>query len=69
MDSTFNVLAAALRRIKREAIAAAPTAAADDVIADAPLLQQWVPGKHSNLYPATLWRGRTFSCYVATMHS
>ena len=42
MDSTFNALAAALRRIKREAIAAAPTAAPDDVIADAALLQQWV---------------------------
>lgn len=47
MDSTFNALAAALRRIKREAIAAAPTAAADDVIADAPLLQQWVPGNYT----------------------
>lgn len=47
MDSTFNALAAALRRIKREAIAAAPTAAPDDVIADAPLLQQWVPGNYT----------------------
>lgn len=47
MDSTFNALAAALRRIKRDAIAAAPTAAADDVIADAPLLQQWVPGNYA----------------------
>ena len=47
MDSTFNALAAALRRIKREAIAAAPTAAPDDVIADAALLQQWAPGNYT----------------------
>ena len=47
MDSTFNALAAALRRIKREAIAAAPTAAPDDVIADAALLQPWVPGNYT----------------------
>ena len=47
MDSTFNALAAALRRIKREAIAAAPTAAPDDVIADAALLRPWVPGNYA----------------------
>ena len=47
MDSTFNALAAALRRIKREAIAAAPAAAPDDVIADAALLQPWVPGDYA----------------------
>lgn len=47
MDSTFNALAAALRRIKREAIAAAPTADPDDVIADAALLQPWVPGNYT----------------------
>lgn len=47
MDSTFNALAAALRRIKREAIAAAPTAAPDDVIADAALLRQWAPGNYA----------------------
>ena len=47
MDSTFNALAAALRRIKREAIAAAPTAAADDVIADAALLRPWTPGDYA----------------------
>lgn len=47
MDSTFNALAAALRRIKREAIAAAPTAAPDDVIADAALLRPWTPGDYA----------------------
>lgn len=47
MDSTFNALAAALRRIKREAIAAAPTAAPDDVIADAALLRAWTPGDYA----------------------
>lgn len=47
MDSTFNALAAALRRIKREAIAAAPTAAPDDVIADAALLRPWTPGNYA----------------------
>lgn len=47
MDSTFNALAAALRRIKREAIAAAPTADPDDVIADAALLRPWTPGDYA----------------------
>ena len=47
MDSTFNALAAALRRIKREAIAAAPTADPDDVIADAALLRAWTPGDYA----------------------
>lgn len=47
MDSTFNALAAALRRIKREVIAAAPTAAPDDVIADAALLRPWTPGDYA----------------------
>ena len=47
MDSTFNALAAALRRIKREAIAAAPTAAPDDVIADAALLRPCTPGDYA----------------------
>ena len=47
MDSTFNALAAALRGIKREAIAAAPTAAPDDVIADAALLRPWTPGDYA----------------------
>lgn len=47
MDDTYAALTAALRRFKRDAIAAAPTAAADDVIADAPLLQQWVPGNYT----------------------
>ena len=47
MDSTFNALAAALRRIKREAIAAAPTAALDDVFADAALLRPCTPGDYA----------------------
>ena len=47
MDDTYAALTAALRRIKRDAIAAAPTAAADDVIADAALLQPWTPGNYA----------------------
>ena len=47
MPDIYAALAAMARRAAKEARAAAPTAAADDVIADAALLQEWEPGKYA----------------------
>lgn len=47
MPDIYAALAAMARRAAGEARAAAPTAAADDVIADMALLQEWDPGKYA----------------------
>lgn len=47
MPDIYAALAANGRRAAREARAAAPTAAADDVIADMALLQEWEPGNYA----------------------
>ena len=47
MPDIYAALAAMARRAAREARAAAPTAAADDVIADTALLQEWEPGNYA----------------------
>lgn len=47
MPDIYAALAPMARRAAGEARAAAPTAAADDVIADMALLQEWDPGKYA----------------------
>ena len=47
MPDIYAALAAMARRAAKEARAAAPTAAADDVIADSALLLPWEPGKYA----------------------
>ena len=47
MPDIYAALAAMARRAAEEARAAAPTAAADDVIADTALLQEWEPGAYA----------------------
>ena len=47
MPDICKALEAMALRAAREARAAAPTAPADDVIADMALLQEWQPGKYA----------------------
>ena len=47
MPDIYAALAAMARRAAKEARAAAPTAAADDVIADTALLLPWEPGNYA----------------------
>lgn len=47
MPNIYKALEAMVRRAAQQARAAAPTAAADDVIADMPLLLAWQPGKYA----------------------
>lgn len=47
MPDMYAALAAMARRAARDARAAAPTAQADDVIADTALLLPWAPGKYA----------------------
>lgn len=47
MPDIYAALAAMARRAAKEARAAAPTAAADDVIADSALLLPWEPGNYA----------------------
>lgn len=47
MPDICKALEAMARRAAREARAAAPTAPADDVIADMALLQEWEPGNYA----------------------
>lgn len=47
MPDIYAALGAIARRVAKEARAAAPTAPADDVIADMALLLPWVPGAYT----------------------
>ena len=47
MPDMYAALAAMARRAARDARAAAPTAQADDVLADTALLLPWAPGKYA----------------------
>lgn len=47
MPDIYAALEAITRRVAKEARAAAPTAPADDVIADTALLQEWQPGEYA----------------------
>lgn len=47
MPDIYKALEAMARRAAREARAEAPTAPADDVIADMALLQEWEPGNYA----------------------